>query len=432
MVKEVRFLAAAAAALALGACADSPTGVRSLAATGPNRLVVGSTVPGPATAGSPVQYPLYAGGGGSGTGTLVGHVDVSSVLVSGNTYAITVSYVLTTGCLNETHLQVSLTAAAVPQKNGNPIPGQFDLSHDLSCTTTDSYTVNVNLGATDNAVVIAAHAVVTGFGGANFVSGSTMPGTVVNRRAGNVSGFTAVNTPLVPAWEPNNNVDPSFWDNVIAADPSGNGAWLASHNADWMWESFRVADPVQGTVIQANAVVNIPVATTGTFRITCDNGYRVDFNGVTITTGDGAVAGLGTQLSTGFATSIATNTNLKQANVSGDGWQTVEAYNVNLLAGNNTFTIFGVNEYMNPDDTHIGFAGFAGGIGARAAGADPVGTIDLNPAGCIFGLQANGTGSETAWGAPQGWNGSNTSDATSFGGNFPGKNWATYFVYQVR
>ena len=443
MVKGVKFLAAVVGALSLGACADSPTGPqRSLAAGGPAFLTTTAAVPGPSTTG--VTYPLYAGGGGGSTGTLVGNVTVKSVLFSGNLYDITVTYNLTVGCLNETHLQIALTLAGVPQKNGNPPPGQFANSHSLStasCITTDSYTVRFDMGSgTDNSVVIAAHSVVRGvtllFGGGTFVSGSTMPGTVVNHRAGNQAAFTPVSIPLIAAWEPDFNTDPSYWDTVIAADPSGNGAALLAAGADWVWESFRSAHPIEGDVIQANLTVNVPAATTGRFRITCDNGYRVDLNGATITNGgDGATAGLTTQLSTTFATNagLASNTDLRQANVNAQGWQTVESYNVNLIAGNNLFTLFGVNEYQNLDDSHPGFPGF-GGIGIGAAGGDPVGTVDKNPAGCIFGLVANAvrSGEETAWGAPNGFNGSPTSIPGELGGNFPGNNWATWFTYQVR
>jgi hypothetical protein len=404
---------------------------------------VSNAVPGPAnTAGTAVSYPLYAGGGGDSPGTQVGTVSVWST-ISGNIATLHITYNLTTGCLNETHLQVALSTGGVPQKNGNPVPGQFDNSHTISqasCITTDSYTVVIDVG-TDNAVVIAAHAVVRGTSvsvpAADWVSGPTagagiITGNVVNRRPGTQVGFTAVNTPLVAAWEPNNNVDPSFWDQVINLDPSGNGAYLLNHGADWVWESFRVQDPIQGTVIQADMTVTIPSATAGTFRITCDNGYALYVNGIKVAGGDGATAGFVTQLSDPFAAALATNTNLKQVNVSGDGWQTVEAYNVNLNAGANVFTLYGVNEYMNTDDTHPGFAGF-GGVGIRAAGADPVGTIDLNPAGCIFGLHTNAvlSGEETAWGAPNGFTGA-TTGTTELGGNFTGKNWATYFTYQVR
>jgi len=443
MVKEVRILAAVVGAISLGACSDSPTTVpqRSLAETGPSFLVVSSAVPGPSTSASPSIYPLYAGGGGGGTGTQVGTVSVYSSLISGNHYSITVTYNLTTGCLTETHLAIALTTDGIPQKNGNPTPGQFSSKHTLSCTTTDTYTINFDMGSgSDNAVVIAAHAAVTQFGGANFVSGSSMPGTVKLRRPGNQVGFTSVNSALVAAWEPTNNPSdptPSYWDTVIAADPSGNGSWLLSNSADWVWESFRTQDPIQGTVIEADLTVSVPVATTGTFRITCDNGYRVDLNGTTITNGgDGATAGFTTQLSTAFATDagLATNTNLKQANVSAHGWQTVEAYNVSLVAGANLFKLYAVNEYMNPDDSHPAFPGNGAGlVGAGPAGPDPVGTADINPAGCIFGLAAAGTGSETAWGAPTiaHFTGA-TTGSNEFGGNFGGANWATYFTYQVR
>jgi len=73
MVKSFRMFALGIFAAGLGACADgNPTGLpdRLSAGSGPNLLVVGAGVPGPGTAGSPVSYPLYAGGGGGGTGTL--------------------------------------------------------------------------------------------------------------------------------------------------------------------------------------------------------------------------------------------------------------------------------------------------------------------------------------------------------------------------
>jgi len=439
MVKSTRLFVLGLGAVAMGACADSsPTGLRSLSSsTGPNRLIVGVGAQGP----GPVSYPLYAGGGGGSTGTLVGQVVVTSAddpaSADPNDFLVTVTYNMVGGfCLDETHLQVALQLSGIPQKNGNPIPGQFDNKHTLGCASSDTYTVKVDLGtATANGVVIAAHSVVHGvsspiFAGANYVSGSSMVANLVHRRAGNVGSWTNVSGALVAAWEPPAGADPSLWDNQIALDP--NGQWLQAHGADWVWESNRVLDPIQGTVIEADAVINVPVATTGTLRITCDNGYRVDFNGTPLTTGDGGSSGFGTQLSTTFSSQIGTNTDLKQANVSGDGWETVESYSVNLLAGNNTFKIYGVNEFMNTGDTHPGYTG------VRPADGDPVGNIDNNPAGCIFGVAAaavpstGGSGSETAWGAPNDFTGAPDAATTNQGGNFPGKNWATWFVYKVR
>ena len=401
------------------------------------------SVPGPSVVGAPASYPLYAGGGGSSAGTQVGTVDVYSTSLGGNLYRITVTYNVYAGiCLSETHLSIQLTAGGVPQNNGNPTPGQFEQKSGGGCDADGkvTYTKDINMGA-DNGVVIAAHAVVSGtgqIGAASYVSGSSLATTVVSRRVGNSGTVTNVGAPAVDAWEPTNDpADPtlSFWDSAIFADGAA-GQWLVNNNADWIWESFRSQDPVQGTVIQMSAGINSPVAQSGTFRITCDNGYRVALNGVTLTSGDGASSGYGTQLSTAFHNALTTNLaagfDLKQANVSADGWQSVESYSVNLLQGNNTFTIYAANEYQNTDDTH---PGYPSGPAARSAGPDPVGTSDLNPAGCIFGLQTNGKsvsiGQETAWGAPNGFSGATTGAGVT-GGNFGGRNWATYFTYQVK
>jgi hypothetical protein len=451
---EVLYGATRVGALAaIAACADRAPMAPSLTPNdGPNLLLVGAgdatAVPGPGVA----TYPLYAGGGGDGPGTLVGEVRVTSAATAtANVYNFQVTYDLTIGCLTETHLSIQLQASQVPQKNGNPTPGQFSQKGSHSCI--DSYTYNqaVNLGPTDNAVVIAAHAVVKGGSGGSpglpqqdYVSGSTLAATVTGFRPGTQSGFTAQNTPAVLAWEPF-GAEPSVWDKVVGQDP--NGAILQGAGADWVWRTERTAEPIQGEVVRMVASVNTAVARGGVFRITCDNGYRLELTNAAgtsvLTTGDGVNAGYGTQLSNAFHNAIATNTDLSQlgggpaVNVSADGWQSVEAYNVNLTAGANTFTIYGVNEYMNTDDAHTGYPG-PEAAGGRLADKDPVGDIVGNPAGCLFGLRANstpgtpGTGSETAWGAPKSFDSTKGGLATILGGNFTGNNWATYFTYQVR
>lgn len=450
MTKSTKWLALCAAAVALGACSDSAVTdpmARAVTAGADHLTSVqlgrgAGAAQGPGTAGSPISYPMYVGGGGSGTGTLVGHITVSSS-VSGNLATINVGYSLFSGCLTETHLDIELQVADVPQHNGNPTPGQFGQSHTFVCNTTDSYSVQINLG-TDAGVVIAAHAVVSGAGGtpgspaASYVSGTVgLTSTLTGRRSGNVSGFTAENQPLVLANTPGN-----LWDSVISADPSGNGLTLENAGAKWLWESAAPTDgdAVVGSVIQASVSATVPLATTGRFLITCDNGYRVDFKGSTITTADGASAGYTTSLSTAFAAAIATNTNLFQVNVNGDGWETVESYPVTLTQGVNTFTVYGVNEHMDTGDPHTGFPGFGAGsppIGFRAAADDPHGTPTLNPAGCIYGLFTDavpgvpGNTSGTGWGAPNDFTGA-TTGTTNQGGNFSGKNWATWIAYRVR
>jgi hypothetical protein len=344
----------------------------------------------------------------------------------------------------------------VPQRNGNPIPGQFEQKGAGACETSVQYSKLVDLAGQDG-VVIAAHAVVSGsglVGGGSFVSGGSLTTVVTARRSGDAPIASAVaSTAVVPAWEAFGDPadgTPSLWDAAIAADPTvdangrtgaANGQWLLNSGADWVWETHRsngvnAGDAVQGSVIKMEATVNSPVAQSGVFRITCDNAYRVDFNGAPITSADGAAAGYKTQLSAGLFAALTSHlgagTNLRQANVSADGWQSTESYNVMLTQGANTFAIYAANEYMNADDAH---SGYPVGPRQRPGTNDPVGTADVNPAGCIFGLQANGSpasiGEETAWGAPNGFTGA-TAGVGVAGGNFTGKNWATYFTYEVR
>jgi hypothetical protein len=444
MLKEVKVLAVVAAAFALGACADSTSPFKEMSPGGADYLLSSqlALVPGPAgSAGTAISYPLYAGGGGSGPGTLVGNVKVWNTLAANiATFHVTYNITLAGACLTGTHLQIAKQVGNVPQKNGNPTPGQFSSKHDDACTTSDSYTVTFDLGA-DKGVVIAAHAGVIGVGapvfpGADYASGTaSITSTLTGRRSGtDGSGFTAMNQAVALA-----NTPGTFWDDVISADPTGNGLALENAGAKWIWESAAptAADAVVGSVIRVSAVISVPVATTGTLRITCDNGFRVDFNGSSITPSVNADAtnDLVTSLSTGFAANIATATDLTQHNVNGDGWETVEAYPVNLALGTNTFTIYGVNEFMDITDHHTGFAGNGAlHVGQREEKDDPHGTPTLNPAGCIYGIHANatpGSGEETAWGAPAGFSGA-TTGATDVGGNFGGSNWATWFAYKVR
>ena len=455
----------AAGVLALTGCADKSVVGPGASAT-PRAVIIGDgdqpSVPGPTAVGSPATYPLYAGGGGSGPGTLVGFVSVYSAAHTAtasnpNDYTIHATYNAYPGfCISETHLSVQLQATMVPQKNGNPIPGQFEHKGGGGCETSVQYSKVVDLGG-DDGVVLAAHAVVSGsglVGAGSFVSGGSLSAVVTARRSGDAAAASAVaSTPVAKAWEAYGDpadVMPSLWDAAIAADPhvdangrtgGANGQWLLDSGADWVWESHRsngvnASDAREGAVIKMEATVNSPVAQGGIFRITCDNAYRVDFKGASITAPDGATAGYTTQLSSGLFAALTSNlgagVNLRQPNVTADGWQSTESYNVTLSPGANTFTIYAANEYMNTDDAH---SGYPVGPRRRAGTNDPLGTADVNPAGCIFGLQTDGVrtsiGEETAWGAPNGFTGATTGTGLA-GGNFGGKNWATYFTYEVR
>lgn len=103
----------------------------------------------------PYTEPLYAGQ----------NLQVGEVQVWDDDGFIYVKFKLDDGsdwCLTETHLHVASSMGEVPQKNGNPIPGQFDYSMEHECISEYTYAVNyLDLGIECGAaVVIAAHAVV--------------------------------------------------------------------------------------------------------------------------------------------------------------------------------------------------------------------------------------------------------------------------------
>jgi hypothetical protein len=229
--------------------------------------------------------------------------------------------------------------------------------------------------------------------------GQTM---VTQRRAGNQSGFTTVNAPAALAWEPGPNYPNdgpddtgweanSLWDQRLSTD-------LRPTGADWIWEDYRVLDPVYGTALTLQRSFDIGAPIAGNLKIACDNGYEVFLNGTSL--GSDNVYG-------DWRTS-----NLKQAFVDVNGWDTVGSFDLldYLLAGANDLTVDAANEYFNTDDS---------GNGAP-------GTMSSNPGACIFAMDlsyyADG---ETAWGC-----GNDSSEPNCE--NFDGKNWATYFVYTVQ
>ena len=112
----------------------------------------------PASAGT-VSARLIAGGGNPESAELIGYVTVSQC---GDNLYVTYSITcITCWHLTETHLAVATDRDDIPQRNGNPVPGQFDyaMTHDLP---TKSYTYVIPLGEWDagTELVIAAHAVV--------------------------------------------------------------------------------------------------------------------------------------------------------------------------------------------------------------------------------------------------------------------------------
>jgi hypothetical protein len=301
----------------------------------------------------------------------------------------------------EVHLQVDADAFSpdILTKKGNPIPGQFEKSYDVGCFKEHTFTYSLadeGFGCDDN-LLIAAHAALGREEAMAIVSGDGNT-IVTQRRSGDAGGFTPVNAPAVLAWEPGPNYPNdgpddssweawSLWDQQLSID-------LRTTGADWIWEAYRVLDPVYGTVLTLQRTFDIGYPIDGNLLIACDNGYEVFLNGVSL--GSHGVYG------------AWRNSNLKQGFVPQDGWNVVGSYSLlnDLVAGANVLTIDAANEYFNTDDPPNPWAG----------------TVSNNPGACIFAADidyyADG---ETAWGC-----------GTDNCYEFSGKNWATYFTYAVQ
>lgn len=326
--------------------------------------------------------------------------DIGDVLVWNDADTLYVKFVyegLDCGFL-EVHLQVDEGEFSpdILTKKGNPIPGQFEKSYSNGCFIEHTFTYNLaDEGfALNDTLVIAAHAAMGQEDAIAIVSGDGKT-IVTQRRSGDVAEFTSLNQTAFLAWEPGPNYPNdgpddipweanSLWDQNLSTDLSSNGA-------DWIWESYRVLDPVYGTVLTFQRTFDIGYPIDGNLLIACDNGYEVFLNGTSL--GSDNVYG------DNWSTS-----NLTQQYVDVDGWNAVGSYYLqdDLLDGTNVLTIDAANEYYNPpDQSNL-----------------QLGTVSSNPGACIFTMDVDYyTDGETAWGDGEG---------------FDGKNWATYFEYTVQ
>jgi len=164
--------------------------------------------------------------------------------------------------------------------------------------------------------------------------------------SGNVPG-SSYPYPAVIAWQPydptNNHWDTSLTGHTYAAD------------AKWVWESYRVVNPLSGDVVDFKKTFVIPGnPTAGALYITCDNAYELRVNGNLVGSA---------QFEPGWQSS-----NLTESFVHTYGWQSAESWDITawLVRGNNDIEIAAANEYYGSLD----------GQGN--------GTIDINPAALIF------------------------------------------------
>jgi hypothetical protein len=124
------------------------------------------------TADDPFVTDLTAGGG-----NIKSAMDVGDVLVWNDGENLYVKYVVTDedGCLTETHLEVATQLEDIPQKNGNPPPGQFTYEGEHDCVADWTYTIPLSW-VSGTEILIAAHGVVQ-TGGADGL-GATLPDQV--------------------------------------------------------------------------------------------------------------------------------------------------------------------------------------------------------------------------------------------------------------
>ena len=108
------------------------------------------------TADDPFVTDLTAGGG-----NIKSAMDVGDVQVWNDGDYLYVKYVVTDAewCLTETHLEVATSLEEIPQRNGNPPPGQFTYKGEHDCVAGLTYEIPLSWDP-DTELLIAAHGVV--------------------------------------------------------------------------------------------------------------------------------------------------------------------------------------------------------------------------------------------------------------------------------
>jgi hypothetical protein len=201
---------------------------------------------------------------------------------------------------------------------------------------------------------------------------SDLSTVVVNGNVVNATYPHAVVYAHKPGFPP---TDPNGW-----WSPYGQ-VWDQTHdpyfssNAEWIWESYEVVNPVLGDVIELQREFNIPgTPAGGSLTIACDNGFAVYLNDVL--------------LGSHNLFQYPTLGNLKQPYVNTTDWQTRKTYPLaNLQTGTNTVKVIAVNEYLAPDDVDQN-----GGAQPAAIYTSGGKTYNRNPGGVIFQFDVSWTG----------------------------------------
>lgn len=208
------------------------------------------------TAEEPYTTPLMAGQ----------NIEVGNVSVWNDGENLYVKYEITEEgwFLTETHLAVATSLDDIPQKNGNPPPGQFPYSREYDLAdqvTEDTYVIPLDGQGVGTKLFIAAHAVVgqpavTHIESSEFCIASGIGTSVV------VNGGVAATLAWVhPLW--NESLTMPLYE-----------------DADWIWESERVSHPVNGDIVEFQQEFNIAgTPVNATLYITADNAFEAYVNG---------------------------------------------------------------------------------------------------------------------------------------------------------
>jgi hypothetical protein len=321
----------------------------------------------------PDTTPLIAGGGNPDSAMNVGEVQLWND--ADNLY---VTYVTTGGwCIIETHLHVAGDVANIPQKNGNPIPGKFDYksAYDLEpCVDeTAPYVVPLASGwkLDGEILTIGAHAVVVN-------TSSMITETVVSEAGVEVFGPKADYFGL----------NDTNWGTAGSGVATWvHGSWPTITGATWISTAYHVEDVVNDSWRWFHDVMTLP-----------EKGFYISGK-VIVATSDNAEEAY-------FNGALIGSSGEVQGDYYDDGeWGDVSNYPISPLPGENTLDFITRNYACY----------FPTREGSYYCGEPP--NPESNPAGLIYMAEATYYPEETAWGE---------------GSEFPGKNWATYFEYDVQ
>lgn len=353
-------------------------------------------------------------------------IEVGNVTVSNDGDNLYVQYNITEEgwCLTETHVHVATSLEGIPQKNGNPIPGQFEYNGEHDCVT--EYTYEIPLTREDGTnwddgtnLVIAAHAVVM-----DDSCGETATLYGIARNTGEVYSIDVLGGP--------SSLEFTIEGGGNSASPNGLGYgggnfYYTDYQLGTNPDTLYVYDGVNqaplgqipvGTVacgdVSEGKYYYIPSGTDDLYMITLDdintaekladisgNVHSWTFNG-DIAVKDGVVYGWGL------------------CGVSGHGY---EYFTCNTAGGDFSFT---KPNYQSSLQLAFGSDGTLYGHRSGATGAffevDESGEVTQIWAGdgnlytdCASGAICE-PNVETAWGAGEG---------------FTGANWATHFMYEI-